>query len=359
MMDTCFLSIIIPVYNGELYLRETIRSILQQPCKDFELILLNDGSNDCSLDICKEYESDLVRVYSHENMGVSRTRNKGISLAKGQAFIFLDQDDAMRSNFYTEVMRNRMLSFIKDGVELFVTGAWNCDGALKRGSFMSIEKKKKGLFEGHSDELSWGNMYTFNMNIFSRTLFYDKDNNPTSVRFFDLPLDVETIFRHITLYAARKIYFSDDFNFCIRRNNVESVSSNWNWNKVYQVKIPAYYDLINWHKKNYVTDSKAIEGAEKTLLRVVEEGIHIANGTSFFNEFNSFLRDLSFYEKLIELIDKYPKDALLLRQFLVNPKEIFNIKKKKYKVVTSFLWKIYGYFCKMNEVNIRKEVLKI
>lgn len=358
-MDICFLSIIIPVYNGELYLRETIKSILQQPCKDFELILLNDGSNDSSLAICKEYESDIVRVYNHENMGVSRTRNKGISLAKGQVIIFLDQDDAMRSNFYTEDMRNRLLSFFNDGVELLVTGAWNCDGALKRGSFMSIEKRKKGLFKGHSDELSWGYMYTFNMNIFSRTLFYDEDNNPTSVRFFDLPLDVETIFRHIALYAAKKIYFSDDFNFCIRRNNGESVSSNWNWNKVYQVKIPAYYHLINWHKRYYGADIEAIEGAEKALLRVVEEAINIAKKTNSLNELNSFLKECSFYDKLLVLKGKYPNNTLLLRQFLENPNEIHYINDKKYKVFAGLMWKIYGCIRKMKEVDIRKKLLKI
>lgn len=63
-MERRFLSIIIPVYNGELYLRDTIESILKQPCKDFELLLLDDGSSDNSLSVCKKYEKENVRVFT-------------------------------------------------------------------------------------------------------------------------------------------------------------------------------------------------------------------------------------------------------------------------------------------------------
>lgn len=77
-----FLSIIIPVYNGSHYLSETIASVLQQPCKDFELLLLDDGSTDESLAICndihdkKQERWPSIRVFSHPNMGVSKTRTR-------------------------------------------------------------------------------------------------------------------------------------------------------------------------------------------------------------------------------------------------------------------------------------------
>lgn len=89
------ISIIVPIYNCEQYIERCINSILRQSFKFFELILLNDGSTDKSFDICKYYESkdSRIRVYSHSNMGVSRTRRKGLRLACGSYIAFVDSDD--------------------------------------------------------------------------------------------------------------------------------------------------------------------------------------------------------------------------------------------------------------------------
>lgn len=212
-MERRFLSIIIPVYNGELYLRDTIESILKQPCKDFELLLLDDGSSDNSLSVCKKYEKENVRVFTHKNMGVSATRNKGIELSKGEFIIFCDQDDSFRANFYTDEMRDLLASKQFKDIELIVCGAWWGDAYLKFGKFRSIhEFIKEGVYDGRNDDLAWNKMYTFNMNIYSRKLFWENDGKPSPIRFFNLPLDVETTFRHMTLYGARKIMFSDKFN---------------------------------------------------------------------------------------------------------------------------------------------------
>lgn len=357
-MKPCFLSIIIPIYNGERYLKETIKSILQQPCKDFELILLDDGSTDHSLAICQEFENEKqLRIYSHPNMGVSRTRNKGISLAKGELMIFLDQDDAMRSDFYTDKIHNNLKSMLEQGVDLFVCGAWNGDAELQKGTFMSIEHLKQGLYEGHSDELSWGNMYTFNMNIFSKTLFFDEADNPTPIRFFDLPLDVETIFRHVTLYAAKKIYFSDAFSFCVRRNNEYSVSSNWDWFKVYKVKIKAYYDLIAWHKKYFGSDVQAIEGAEKALLRVVDEAINLVNDVSSLYRLQKSIREQSFFNELLELESKYLGYSTLFKKFMDSSPDIYVKKVSLFRKIIRLRWNLCRMFQK--KIKLRKEILSI
>lgn len=89
------LSIIVPVYNTELHLRRCIDSILSQTYKDFEIILIDDGSSDNSLEICREYEAkdSRVHVFSQENQGVSKTRNRGITLACGEYIQFMDSDD--------------------------------------------------------------------------------------------------------------------------------------------------------------------------------------------------------------------------------------------------------------------------
>lgn len=89
------ISIIMPVYNSEKFLREAIDSILNQSYKDFELILVNDGSTDKSSDICDEYSKidSRIHVINQVNGGISNARNSGLKVAKGEFIVFSDNDD--------------------------------------------------------------------------------------------------------------------------------------------------------------------------------------------------------------------------------------------------------------------------
>ena len=88
-------SIIVPIYNAEQYLRRCVDSILNQEYTDFELLLVNDGSTDASGDICEEYgdRDPRVIVIQKENTGVSDSRNRALDLARGKYLQFLDSDD--------------------------------------------------------------------------------------------------------------------------------------------------------------------------------------------------------------------------------------------------------------------------
>ena len=94
------ISIIVPVYNAELYLARCLESILSQSFTDFELLLIDDGSTDGSGEICDTYaEKDRrVRVFHKENGGVSSARNLGLKEAKGEWICFVDSDDELLSN---------------------------------------------------------------------------------------------------------------------------------------------------------------------------------------------------------------------------------------------------------------------
>lgn len=89
------LSVIVPVYNVEQYLAECVESILNQSFRNFELILVNDGSTDSSLEICKHYQiaDNRVRVIDKPNGGQSSARNKGLDEARGKYISFVDSDD--------------------------------------------------------------------------------------------------------------------------------------------------------------------------------------------------------------------------------------------------------------------------
>ncbi len=87
------ISIIIPVYNGEKTIQETIWSLMNQTVKDFEILVINDGSTDGTLDIISSINEPRIKVHSFENSGVSVSRNRGISLATGEYISFIDADD--------------------------------------------------------------------------------------------------------------------------------------------------------------------------------------------------------------------------------------------------------------------------
>jgi glycosyltransferase involved in cell wall biosynthesis len=87
------ISVVLPVYNGEGYLRESVDSILNQTFSDFEFIILNDGSTDRSEDVILSYKDPRIKYHKHLNCGLAATLNKGIDLAKGKYIARQDQDD--------------------------------------------------------------------------------------------------------------------------------------------------------------------------------------------------------------------------------------------------------------------------
>ena len=94
-------SVIVPVYNTEKYLERCIDSIISQSFKDFELILINDGSKDKSLSIMKEYakKDKRIKVFDQNNKGPAITRNFGINKSKAKYVMFIDSDDYIDDNY--------------------------------------------------------------------------------------------------------------------------------------------------------------------------------------------------------------------------------------------------------------------
>lgn len=97
-MKAPLVSIIIPVFNAEAYLEETILSAMAQTWQNKEIIIINNGSTDNSLAITKKYEAENVRIFSQENAGASGARNRGVAEATGDFIQFLDADDLMNAS---------------------------------------------------------------------------------------------------------------------------------------------------------------------------------------------------------------------------------------------------------------------
>lgn len=92
-MNSPLVSVIIPIYNAEKYLEDTINSVLAQTYSHWELILVDDGSTDNSLTICQQLQTEKTKIIQQENGGVSAALNTGISQSQGEYVAFLDADD--------------------------------------------------------------------------------------------------------------------------------------------------------------------------------------------------------------------------------------------------------------------------
>lgn len=119
-MNSPLISVIMPVYNGEKYLKEAIDSILNQTFTDFEFIILNDGSTDKTEDIVLGYDTPRIRYVKNEiNLKISKTLNKGIALAKGKYIARMDADDISLPERF-----EKQVKFMDDNLDIGVSGTW-------------------------------------------------------------------------------------------------------------------------------------------------------------------------------------------------------------------------------------------
>lgn len=100
-------SIIIPIYNKEEYLERCLDSVISQTLEDIEIILINDGSSDKSLEICHKYQEkdNRIKVINQKNSGVSIARNRGMKEASGEYIAFIDPDDYIEQNMYSSMYK--------------------------------------------------------------------------------------------------------------------------------------------------------------------------------------------------------------------------------------------------------------
>src|SRR5690554_6496302 len=98
-------SVVIPLYNKELSIQNTINSVLNQTVQDFEIVIVNDGSTDSSLQKVNELNDSRIRIINKPNGGVSSARNKGVEEAKCEWIAFLDGDDLWQANHLEEIVK--------------------------------------------------------------------------------------------------------------------------------------------------------------------------------------------------------------------------------------------------------------
>lgn len=132
------ISVIIPVYNGENTIKKTIESVLSQTLPDFELIVINDGSQDATSEIVNSINDSRIQIFSYPNAGTNSARNRGIYQAKSEHIAFIDADD-----LWTVDKLETQLKALQTHPEIAVAYSWSdyIDQAgkfLRRGSHISV-----------------------------------------------------------------------------------------------------------------------------------------------------------------------------------------------------------------------------
>jgi glycosyltransferase involved in cell wall biosynthesis len=131
-------SIILPVYNSEKTLIKTIKSVLNQTFTDFELLVINDGSQDSTLEVIDDIRDPRMKIFSYPNAGVSASRNRGLAKATGEFISFLDADD-----LWTPDKLEAQFKALQDNPQAAVAYSWSdwideSDQFLRPGGHISV-----------------------------------------------------------------------------------------------------------------------------------------------------------------------------------------------------------------------------
>lgn len=135
-----FLTVVIPAYNAEKYLEETVLSLLNQPCKDLQIVIVNDGSKDCTLSVANRMKQKhaCVHVVDQKNGGGAAVRNAGLDYCASiqtEYIAFLDADDVWTENFYDLELRERLQQLQKD---VYYFGFYYANTTLTRGRKVAV-----------------------------------------------------------------------------------------------------------------------------------------------------------------------------------------------------------------------------
>lgn len=146
------ISVIIPVYNTEKYLKRCFNSVIEQNYPNLELVIINDGSKDNSESIIEEYKTkypDLISYYKKENTGVADTRNFGVEKATGDYIMFLDSDD-----YIDKALFENLEDYIKNDIELIKFKLQRVDNFGK-----TLEIVPGAIFETKTGEEGFNELY--------------------------------------------------------------------------------------------------------------------------------------------------------------------------------------------------------
>lgn len=301
------LSVIVPVYNVELYLCRCIDSIISQTYDNLEIILVDDGSSDRSGCICDEYAliDKRIKVVHQENQGLSGARNSGLNICKGEYIGFVDSDDFIHSEMYSRLYND----ICRENVLLAF-----CQANVCRGKINSVQMNEstecwvnKDLIFTSISQNKWWSVCTklYHRSLFDNIRFWEGKNNedyPVSMMIFDKCQRIA-------------VNYNKMYNYCIRENSI--CTSSFNYRKLDQIDTSLF--VLEFLKGKY--SKKTSQAAEAVLL---------ASILSVYN--NLFIQTEDCY-----LEKQRQVESIIKMHFLSGLKNPFFLWKQKILLITARL----------------------
>lgn len=256
LMRNVLISIVVPVYNSANFIKRCVMSLTAQTYNNLEIILVDDGSTDKSLEICRQLqkEDQRIKVIYQENAGVSIARNTGIKVAKGEYILFVDSDDTISKEFIEKINIGKEKILYKS-----ITAIVNQEEVKyqpKQYQKMESRDFKEKLITGEIEGYSWG--YLYKTNIARQILFEEKINFMEDfvflLRYLDYIDEIEIVDESVYYYQVNLSGITQEKK--IKCNNIISINS-----------------AIHKAKKILQGDEKAQEILDKRMCRMIEKEI--------------------------------------------------------------------------------------
>lgn len=201
-MENILISVIIPIYNRECTIKTCLEGILSSDYLNYEIVIVDDGSTDNSLKICKYFaeKNSRIRVFHQDNKGVSKARNEGIKLARGKWITFVDSDDTIRADYFSSIankllnIENLDLTFVgHSSADVLIDGTVNIKNVGYNGTY-KILKGTSNIIHWLFNEISpyeccfysvWNKLFRADI-IREHNLFFEEDITLTEDQIFIL-----------------------------------------------------------------------------------------------------------------------------------------------------------------------------
>lgn len=318
-MNNTVVSVIVPVFNGEKYISKTLESLINQNFKDFEIIIVDDGSNDKSLDIAYEKlsKSEIPHKLIHQrNSGVSVARNHGIDEATGKYIVFLDHDDTVSTNHLSSLV-DKITSFDADFAYT------NLSKIDENGNILSTTNFNQNLVSTHEFiklELEMKISFNFCQLIYKKELL-----NENNIRFSkDVVYGEDTEFAYKALMCGDTVAISKDTTYFYLQHNKSTIST-------------VNYDRFNFVQiLENVADEFNDDLSEYIKTQRIPKAIFGNMMYFFYNDYPfeeviAQMKELELFDKLKEFKVKGFSDYKFLlksKLFLLSPKLYYKMWKK-------------------------------
>ncbi|MBM6691184.1 glycosyltransferase [Fusobacterium mortiferum] len=315
------ISVIVPVYNVEKYIKQCLESIVNQTYRNLEVIVVNDGTKDNSMEIVEEFLSDKrIKVINKENGGLSSARNRGIEEATGDYISFVDSDDYLKLNMY-EILINNLNN--EDILVFNYTRVDNRTNNIQKEKYLDTRylcnlSSNESYLYSELENVCWNKLYKIE---------YIKKN-----KFSFLEILYEDAFWKVeTIFSTSKIKLIDEALYYYRINRKDSIMElGKNFNKGFYEKQLKSYQLILKKIDNFIKKNKNNLNQNKLIYLIIERESWRAKleGKVNFIELNRFLEFYLSVQKEINLDEK----IILLKKLnkLLKSSDVIEIKNLNY-----------------------------